>query len=789
MARLGWLFATAQNGITPFWPPAGLALAVLLLGGRSLWPGLFIGALVADLSLGISAPLALTSAAANTVETVTAAWLLSRWPGFNASLTRLRDVTALLLTGALASLLGAAVGMTGMLLFMRSGRLIPSHLLSVWWLGDAMGILVFAPPILAWAHLRTATITLRRALEAGALAVALAVTTFASFLPSVHQMATAHSALEYLPFPLVIWAAMRFRMRGASTAALVLSFFALWHFSISPLEREHLGIDRTLLLVQTSIAVIVLTALIIAAVMMERDEAARALRTSEVRFRRLYNETPVMLHSIDREGRLISVSDYWLREMGYGREEVLGRRSIDFLTPDSRQHAINTVLPEFFRTGSCKDVDYQFMRRDGTVMDVLLSAILERDAQGAVLMSLAVLTDVTARRRAERERQQIEEKLRQAQQLESLGLLAGGIAHDFNNLLTGILGSANLARQPRSEQALAQHLEQIEQSAERAADLCRQMLAYAGQGRFQVLPQDLSTTVTDTLDQMPPLRPGLTLDLALARNLPPVEGDATQIRQMIVNLVTNAAEAIGEGPGTIQVRTGVMFAERAYLASSHLSPELPSGAYVLLAVSDTGAGIAPETRSRLFDPFFTTKFTGRGLGLSAVLGIVRSHRGAIWVESRPGQGATFRVLLPAVQTHAPVAAPSVPAALPAASAALVLVIDDEPAVRAVTKRMLEACGVSVRTAQDGEEGVRLYREHQHEISLVLLDLTMPGLNGEDVFNEIRAINATVPIVLMTGFSEHDASARLRTRNLAALLQKPFRIDVLRDLLQQLFTTS
>src|SRR5262249_9294189 len=323
---------------------------------------------------------------------------------------------------------------------------------------------------------------------------ALALTTFLTFLPSTQQIAAMHSAIEYLPFPLVVWAAMRFGMRGATAAALVISFFALWHFSISPLERQLLGTDRALLLVQTSVSVIVLTAVIIASVLMERDAAARALAENEARYRTLYNHTPVMLHSIDPEGRLVAVSDYWLRELGYSREEVLGRRSVEFLTEASRAHAIDVVLPEFFRTGEIKDIEYQFIRKNGTLMDVLMSAVSERDADGAMVKSMAVLVDVTARKRAERERQQIEIKLQLAQRLESLGLLAGGIAHDFNNLLTGILGSANLARHQLGGEALALHLEQIEQSAERAADLCRQMLAYPGPGPVPLPPHEPGTT-------------------------------------------------------------------------------------------------------------------------------------------------------------------------------------------------------------------------------------------------------------------------------------------------------
>jgi len=363
-----------------------------------------------------------------------------------------------------------------------------------------------------------------------------------------------------------------------------------------------------------------------------------------------------------------------------------------------------------------------------------------------------------------------------SRKLESLGILAGGIAHDFNNLLVGILGNAGLALLELPAGSPARPLvEQVEKAALCAAELTNQMLAYAGKGRFVVASVDLSHLV----EEMAHLHSAaiskkaiLTCDLGEA--LPAVEGDATQLRQVVMNLLTNASDAVGDESGAITVRTGVVDADRRCLEEAYLSEDLPEGAYVYVEVADTGSGMDAETKARIFDPFFTTKFTGRGLGLAGTLGIVRAHRGAICVESEPGSGTTFRVLLPAAGHAAASPEPGPPAAGPPVVTGTVLVVDDEEAVRTVARSALERAGFSVLTACDGREGIEVFRAHADDIAAVVLDLTMPVVSGTEALRGLRALRAGVPVVLSSGYTEEDATGRFGSYETTAFVQKPYR---------------
>ena len=350
------------------------------------------------------------------------------------------------------------------------------------------------------------------------------------------------------------------------------------------------------------------------------------------------------------------------------------------------------------------------------------------------------------------ERRRSEEQMRNAQKLESLGVLAGGIAHDFNNLLVGVLGNAGLALLELPEGSPAhQPIRDIEISAQRAAELTRQMLAYSGRGRFRVEAVDLSAVVEEMSQLLRRVISKQTqLSLRLARHLPAVVADATQLRQVVMNLITNASDALGEASGTVTLETGTVTADRAMLASTYLDEQLPPGEYVYLDVGDTGSGMDQATAARMFEPFFTTKFTGRGLGLAAVLGIVRGHRGAIAVDSAPGEGTRCRVLLPASARKAQASIPATGAPLDR-GAGLVLLVDDEEAVRALARRVLERSGYEVIEAENGEEALRHVERHGSALRAVVLDLTMPGQGGEVTLQRLRERRPDLPVIVSSGY--------------------------------------
>ena len=321
--------------------------------------------------------------------------------------------------------------------------------------------------------------------------------------------------------------------------------------------------------------------------------------------------------------------------------------------------------------------------------------------------------DITELKRAAVERKEFERKLQETQKLESLGLLAGGIAHDFNNILTGILGNASLAAlELPSSSPVMDNLKSIQQGSRRAADLCRQLLAYTGKGHLVVQNLSLNRLVEETAHLLKlSVSKKAVLNFDFHPALPAIEADPTQIRQVIMNLVINASDAIGDESGVIRLSTGLLYLDRKILGDVGLlgAPELPDGAYAYLEVSDSGCGMSAETQARIFDPFFTTKFTGRGLGLSAVLGIVRSHRGALTLVSRPGSGTTFKLLFPCVSGDAETVVAVRETKATWRGQGCVLVVDDEATVRSTAGAMLKRLGFEVVLANDGLEGVEIFR--------------------------------------------------------------------------------
>jgi PAS domain S-box-containing protein len=464
----------------------------------------------------------------------------------------------------------------------------------------------------------------------------------------------------------------------------------------------------------------------------------------------------------------------WKNEPGWpveyvsaNAEQVFGRIAAEFLRGEVSYASL--IVPEDLERVSREVADasesgatqfahqpYRFLRKNGEIGWLSDHTTILRRPDGTVEHYLGYVIDVTERMRAEAESAELRAQVLHSQKLESLGLLAGGVAHDFNNLLTGILGYADLVEAAASPAAVAEHVAMIRASASRAADLCQQMLAYSGRGKFEVGAHDLNALA---LEMAQLLEVGISKRIALryelAPDLPAIEADATQIRQLLMNLITNAAEAIGDAAGTITLTTGAVDDR------------------VFARVSDDGCGMDAETRERMFDPFFTTKVEGRGLGMAAAHGILRGHGGTLDVDSTPGEGTTIEVRLPASSRLAE--ARSAPPAFDSAwrGSGTALVIDDEEIIRLLATRVLERAGFRVEVAEDGQRGVALFGRIQHDVSVVFLDLTMPGKSGVDTLRELLAMRPDVPIVMSSGYNREEVAELLDPGVHPPFLKKPF----------------
>lgn len=509
----------------------------------------------------------------------------------------------------------------------------------------------------------------------------------------------------------------------------------------------------------------------------ELRHAEEDLRASEATLAAAQRLASVGSWSFELSTERMTWSDELFRILGFDPDAIdvtLGL-GLEVIHPDDWP-AAERALAEAREVGRSPAFEHRIRRADGEERWVRSNVGCAFDREGNAARMFGAMQDVTEQRAAEAERRRLEEGIRQGQKLESLGVLAGGIAHDFNNLLVAILGNAGVALVELPEGSPARPIiAEIGTAAERAADLTRQMLAYAGRGRFRVECLDLSEAVEEMGRLLHvSVAKSATTTFDLARDLPPIEADPTQVRQVAMNLIINASDAVSDAGGVIAVRTGCVAADRALLASTYLDDGLPAGTYVFLEVADTGVGMDEDTLQRLFDPFFTTKFTGRGLGLAAVLGIVRSHRGAVEVESEPGRGSRIRVLFPAAPEDVTGGAAALPDGTVGVAAGTVLVADDDDTVRRVARRILERAGFRVLGAADGREAIEVFRDHAAEVTAVLLDVTMPHVDGVDAFAELRRIDPGVRVVLTSGYDETEATAAFRDGGLAGFVQKPYR---------------
>ncbi len=513
-------------------------------------------------------------------------------------------------------------------------------------------------------------------------------------------------------------------------------------------------------------------------------ETHEALRASEARFRAVATSAPFGIMLIGADGTPLWANERLLALFRIDDEAFRAGRIRERIHDRDRDR-VRDAWARALRDGAEFDLSYRAVLPDGRERIMRGRSAPVRGEGGTVTGYVAMVEDVTEWHENQRARRDLEQQVQHAQKLESLGVLAGGIAHDFNNLLVGILGNANLALlELPADLPVRALVRQIQAAAERSADLTRQLLAYAGRGQRVVSPLNLSSLVQE-LSTL--LRTALSkqarLEQQLDPDVPDVLADPAQITQVVMNLLTNASEAVGDGPGVVSVRTRLERLSRPALDALYLGSDLPEGPYVCLEVSDTGRGMSAETEAHIFDPFFTTKFTGRGLGLAAVLGIVRAHRGALGVKTTEGVGTTFRVYLP-VARPAQAEPPPSEAARRKEAGGLVLVVDDEPAVRLVARRFLERWGFEVVEAENGVQAVEIAEPLRDRLRLAIVDLTMPYQDGLATLRALRERKRDLPVVLMSGYTEQSAGGEIDRARHVRFVQKPFTAIQLRQVVEE-----
>jgi PAS domain S-box-containing protein len=495
----------------------------------------------------------------------------------------------------------------------------------------------------------------------------------------------------------------------------------------------------------------------------------------------------------DTEGRVTFMNAPAEAMTGWTQMEAVGKRlsSVFVVITQSGLKETGKLARRVLADGAATALgEGRFLRsRDNRLVPVDDSITLVRDDTGRLTGYVVIFRDHTAHHEAEKKQRRLEAKMQEAQRLESLGVLASGIAHDFNNLLLAVTCNASLGSTMAPEDSPIQGcLRDIEEAANRAALLCRQMLSYSDQNQAFSKILELSAFTRDTAQLLHvAIGKNAKLVFDLAEGLPPMRTDPSQLQQVIMNLVINGSEAFEGEPGVLTVRTGHFHATRAFLSGCRVGADLDEGDYLMLEVSDTGHGMTPEVLARIFDPFFTTKFTGRGLGLAAISGIIRNHGGALAVQSTPGAGTTFQILFPRIDSLPVSASPTAPD-LSWHGSGRALLVDDELTTRLAGGAVLRHLGFEVETAEDGVQGVEKAIEADGDYRVVLLDLTMPKLDGQAAFRAIRKKMPEMPVLLMSGYSDEQATRLFELGEPVGFIQKPFSIGDLSVKLQPLLSS-
>lgn len=903
-AKVGLLLAVVNNNVSIIWPPAGIALAALLLYGARLWPGVFIGCFAATYSTGAPLLFCFIAAFGSTAEALAGIWLLRRAVDFHISLDRTIDVLSFLLFGVLLSTtVSASIGVSGLC---YSGLSTWSEFGGnwlVWWLGDAAGVLVITPLVLTSSNQAKINIPAGKMLETATLFSG--VTFFAIFISGGYITSNIAAHLSYLVFPFVIWAALRFGQTGVTATIFLTASVTIYGAAkyYGPFDTRSLNVYLTYLYI--FIAASSATGMLLAAIIAERRKADEALRQSEEKYRavvensivgitvsnkagnyiftnkmfesmlerrgidlakmdpllivhpedqrfmagrrdsrwsglpmiekadfrvinpkgevfwiegsgtmiqwqgepallnffyditdkkraeeelqtskenyrEIYNaiNDSIMIHDVD-SGDILEANESTLIMYGYTMEELTKANNLGELMVDEPPYTVELageMMKKALESGG-HTFEWPSKNRQGDRFWVEVD--LKPVVIGGLNRVMAVSRDITERKIAQSEMNQLQAQLQQSRKMEAIGALAGGIAHDFNNILSAIMGYAQLALAKADKDSRQHyHLEQVLAAGNRAADLIKHILSFSRQKEQEKKPVEIASVVKEVLKMLRSTLPStIEIKTRASVNEGIVLADPTEIYQVLMNLCTNASQAMTDKVGLIEVSIDEVMID---VREIQHYPGLQPGGFVRLCISDNGSGIKPDLLDRIFEPYFTTKEIGQGtgLGLATVHGIVKSHGGMVNVYSEQGHGTTFNVYLPAIEADTGAGA-EMEAVIPGGSERI-LMVDDEISVLNSGKEMLESLGYSVDSRISSLEALESFRKAPFKYDLVITDQTMPKMTGMELARELIRMQPNIPIILCTGFAAGLDEDKARDSGIRELLMKPVLLRQMAD---------